>query len=232
MQHYHQALSAQSTSSSPEEFLSSGVFLRHFLLFIYDICMPIPDDSGGSDMWTIHLSHMQRIATFRWERLGYEPHGYILWCICELDVYACLLGSGNCDFVQTILSHNMLPPLDQQIPLVAPSVSGSYLADDLSTYHDILALSQGIVIQTAKLAQMAQTFRNEAMMTDPVAPGTTGRWQAAVSQMENELDTVWTQAYPHYLNPNDPRAAEKLPSRARYVFEHVGVAYKRLQRHA
>lgn len=230
MQHYHQALSAQSTSSRPEELLSSGVFLRHFLLFIYDICMPIPDDSGGTDMWTIHLSHLQRIATFRSERFGYEPHGYILWCICELDVYACLLGSGNCDFVQTILLQNMLPPLDQQVPSVMPSLPGSYLADELSTYHEILALNQGIIIQTAKLAQMAQSFRNEASVTDTVAPGMTARWQAAVLQMQNELDAVWTQAYPQYLHSDAPRAAEKLPSRVRYVFEHVGVAKRRLWR--
>lgn len=227
MQHYHQALSAQTTASSPDELLSGGVFLRHFLLFIYDICIPMRDDSGDTDMWTIHLSHLQRIATLRYERFGYEPHAYLLWCICELDMYACLLGSGNCNFVRTILQHNMLPPLDQQLPLVVASLLGTYLANETSTFPDILALNQAIVIQTAKLAQIAQTYRNEAMDSDKISPGTTARWQAGVSQLQNELNAFWTQTYPQYLDSEDPRAAgEELPSRVRYVFEHVSTAGK------
>lgn len=222
MQHYHQALSTQTTASNPEELLSSGVFLRHFLLLIYDICIPMPDDSIGTNMWTIHLSHLQRIATMRHERFGYDPHAYIIWCICELDMYACLLGNGSCDFIRTILEQNILPPLEQQVPFVAPIISGPSPSDEMSSHQDILALNQAVVIQTAKLAQIAQTFRSEATASgDMIAPGTTARWQATVLQLQREMVTLWTQAYPQYLNVNDPRAGERLPHRVRYVFEHV-----------
>lgn len=223
MQHYHQALSTQTTTSNPDELLSGGAFLRHFLLLIYDICIPMPDDAIGPNMWTIHLSHLQRIATMRHERFGYEPHAYIIWYICELDMYACLLGSGNCDFIRSILEQNILPPLDQQVPYVAPLLPRGSPADEIPGYHDILALNQAIVIQTAKLAQIAQTFRREAAESDVIGPGTAARWQATVMQLQSEMITLWSQAFPHYLHAGDPRAGEKLPNRVRYVFEHASV---------
>ena len=187
----------------------------------------MPDESGDNDMWTIHLSHLQRIATLRHDRFGYEPHAYLLWCICELDMYACLQGSGHCDFVRTILQNNMLPPLDQQVPLAVSSFSGAYQIDETTTFPDILALNQAIVLQTAKLAQIAQSFRNEAAEGITVPPSTAARWQATVSQLQTELSTFWTQAYPRYLDPDDLRTSEKLPSRVRYVFEHVSLAIGR-----
>ena len=199
LQHYHQALSPQTTAISPDELLSDGTLLRHFLLFIYDICIPLQNEEGGADMWAIHLNHLQQIATLRHERLGREPYAYILWSICELDMYACLLGSGTCEFVRTMLHHNMLPPLDQQIPRPANALSGSYLANEGPVFPAILGLNQAILIQTAKLAQLAQSFRNEAASKISVSPGTYARWQANVSQLQVELSSLWTQLYPDFL---------------------------------
>ena len=220
IQRYTRALSAMTASSS-DDLLSDGVFLTHFLLFIYDICIPMQSDNGGADMWASHLHQLHRIATSRHERLGHEPHAYILWSICELDMYACLLGSGNCEFVRTVRQYNMLPPLDQQIPSLDPSVSSPYLANEASFFPSILALDRGLVIQTAKLAQSAHMFRNEAANSNSVSPGVYARWQARVTQLQSELSTLWIQSYPGFLDPESPEAGQKLPSRVRYVFEHV-----------
>lgn len=198
LQHYHQALSPQATSSSPDELFSDSAFFRHFLLFIYDICIPMQNE-GGADMWAIHLNHLRRIVTMRHERFGRDPHAYILWFICELDMYACLLGSGSCEFIRTILQHNMLPPLDQQIPPIAASLSGPYLANEIHVFPAILNLNQGVLIQTAKLAQLAQSCRIEAADRNSVSPGVYARWQASVSQLQVELSSCWAQAYPEFL---------------------------------
>lgn len=197
--HYHQALSLQTSGSNPDDLLSDGTLLRHFLLFIYDICIPMPNEEGGADMWTIHLSHLQQIMTLRHERLGREPHAYILWSICELDTYACLLGSRTCEFVRTILQQNMLPPLNQQIPYSAVSVSGTYMANEMSLFPAILGLNQSILLQVAKMAQMAQSFRQEASQRYPVSPGTYAKWQANVTQLQTELNSFWAHMYPEFL---------------------------------
>ena len=52
MQHYSQALSAQTTTLNPDELLSDGVFFRHYLLFIYDICIPFRGEENDSmNLW-------------------------------------------------------------------------------------------------------------------------------------------------------------------------------------
>ena len=199
LQHYHQAISPQTAASNHDELSSDGTFLRHFLLFIYDICIPMHNEEGGADMWAIHLNHLRRIATERHERLGSEPYGYILWSICELDMYACLLGSGNCGFVQTLLQHNMLPPLEQQIPHAAASLAGPYLGNEVNIFPTILNLNQGVLIATVKLAQTAQSFRHEAASRTSVSPGQYARWQVRVSQLQSEMSSFWQQAYPEFL---------------------------------
>lgn len=221
MQHYHQGLSTQTNAPGADDLLSDGVFLRHYLLFVYDICIEAPDDQQDSELWPIHLQHLQRIATLRRERLGRDPHGYLIWSICELDMYACLLGSGNCDFFRSIMKHNMLPPLDQHIPSVSLPPTGPYLACEATIFPSVLSLNQGIVLRTAKMAQIAQSFRNEASHGGPIPADIHARWQATVSQLQSDLSTFWLQSCPPFLEAENPRSAARLPERVRYIFERV-----------
>lgn len=226
MQHYHQALAAQSTATSPNDLIQDGVFLRHFLLLVYDICIPMQaDDSGADSLWAGHLNHLRHIATQRHQSRGGEPHGHILWTICELDMYACLMGSGNCDFVQTIMSQNMLPPLEQQVPMVGDGRSPGtmhFLPHEARVFPPILHIKEGVVLRTAKLAQIAQSFRSEISTRQPASPGTYARWQATVMQLQAEMHSFWQQSYPEHLGP-ESQASASLPGRVRSVFENVSL---------
>lgn len=223
MQHYHQALAVQSTATSPDDLMLDGVFLRHFLLLVYDICIPMQADDGSADsLWAGHLNHLRQIAIQRHRNRGREPHGHVLWTICELDMYAGLMGSGGCEFVQTIISNNMLPPLEQQIP---GQTTGAmrYLPHEVLAFPAILHLNEGIVLRTAKLAQVAQSFRNETLeQRQPTSPGTYARWQATVMQLQGEMHTFWQQAYPDHVGP-ESQAGAGLSSRVRCVFENVSL---------
>lgn len=208
LQHYHQAISPQTAASSPDDLSSDGTFLRHFLLFVYDICSPMQDgDSSGANLWAIHLNHLMRIAIERHKRLGHEPYGYILWTICELDMYACLLGNGNCEFVQTIVQHNMLPPLEHQIPHAAASISGPYLASEMPLFPRVLSLNQRILIGTVKLAQTARNFRLEAANGAPVTPGRYAGWAAAAYHLQHDISSAWLQSCPEHLVSELPAAS-------------------------
>ena len=215
IQHYHSALAPGAT---PDDLLADGVFLRHILLFIYDICMPMTDDST---MWAEHLDHLKRIAILRKQKLGREPHAFIIWLVCKLDTYACLMGSGNCDFVRFVLQNNMLPHLEQQVPVVNPVAP--YRTDEAPVFPAILAMRQNMFIFTAKLAQLAQACRREAAAPEALSPGVYAKWQAAVTQAQNELSTSWSEGYPDFLPPESVYAGANLPSRVRHVFEHVGL---------
>ena len=213
MEHYHSALSA---GTAQDDILSDGGFLRHFLLLVYDICMPMSDDSN---MWAEHLGHLKRIALSRHQQLGREPRGYIIWRVCELDTEACLLGNGTCEFVRHVLQNNMLPPLEQQIPIVNPAAP--YAVTEASVFPAVLNLRRNVLIYTAKLAQLAQSLRAEAASRRAVSPGAYVRWQAAVAQAQTELSSSWLQSYPDFLPPESPEAGRSLPHRVRYVFEQV-----------
>lgn len=211
--HYHSALSA---GTSQDDLLSDGVFLRHFLLLVYDICMPMSDDSN---MWAEHLNQLKRLSLSRHQHLGREPLGFIIWRVCELDTYACLMGSGTCEFVRHVLTHNMLPPLEQQIPVVNPAAP--YAANEAAIFPAILTLRRNVLIYTAKLAQLAQTLRGEAASRRAVSPGAVAGWQAAITQAQTELNNAWLQAYPDFLPPESPEVGRSLPPRVRHVFEQV-----------
>lgn len=197
--HYGQALSPLSAATSAEELLSNGTFLSHFMLFIYDLCIPERHDDATTNIWAIHLSHLQRIAKLRHEVLGPERHGYLIWAICELDVAACLLGSGDCSFVRAVVQNAMMPALEQQLPTSATPTLGAYAANEVSIFPPILALRQAVLMQLANLAQAAQRFRQQARSQGAVSPGTFAGWQAAVSQLQTQLATVWAQSYPRFL---------------------------------
>ena len=172
-------------------------------------------------MWAMNLNHLKQIAIQRHERLGGEPHGYVLWSICELDMYACLLGKGNCDFFYTIMQRQLLPSLDQQIPQHASSPLGPYFAEEAPMFPAILAMNQSVMIRTAQMAQMAQKFRTEAANHSFVTADTYARWQASVARFQIELRSAWEHNYPAYLSGDSLRVGQTLPVRVRYVFEHV-----------
>ncbi|KAK3641316.1 hypothetical protein LTR56_011344 [Elasticomyces elasticus] len=216
LQHYQSALSVSSSPATADDMLSDGVFLRHFLLFVYDICVPMGADNGGDVMWAQHLNHLRSITLQRHQRLGREQHGYILWSICELDMYACLLGSGNCDFASTIIQKGMLPSLEAQIPAV--SSGGPYSREEMHIFPSIQRLNEVVVLNAIKVAQHAQQYRTAA---SNMSPGTTARFQAGVSHLQEELLTNWHRTYPPFLGPESPQAGYTLPDRVRYVYEHA-----------
>lgn len=226
MSHYDKALSTQTAVSDANDLLSDGMFFRHFLLFVYDLCMLVDAGDPGANMWAEHLNHLRRIAVQRSARnagagAGGEPQAYILWLICNLDMYAGLMGHGNCDFIRDVVRHNMLPPLEQQIPS-SSTTNGPYWSNEIATFPAVLALNQGVVIHTAKLAQAAQSFRAELAVNGRVSsPGTCAIYQAHVSRLQADLVTFWSDSYPDFLESSSVHAGRALAPRVRAIFEHV-----------
>ncbi|KAK4615946.1 hypothetical protein CLAFUW4_09761 [Fulvia fulva] len=226
MQHYHQALAASASATSPNDLITDGVFFRHFLLFVYDICIPMQNEDGAN-MWAEHLNHLRRIATQRRNGTGSESYSHTLWVIMELDTAACLLGSGNCDFVRTIMEQVLLPPLAQQLPALTTTPSEStFPPQEAHIFPPILALNQSIVLQTATMAQTAQRFRHEAIKRDRVtSPGTWARLQANSAQLQSDMHTIWQRYCPEYLAPYTYRTGANLPERVQIVFEQATLRY-------
>jgi hypothetical protein len=225
IEHYDRALSAQSPTPSNSDMLSDGVFLRHYLLFIYDISMTVDASNAGAGMWVDHLKHLVRLTQNRVAHFGKEPHAFVMWSICSFDAYACLMGNGDCEYFRTILEDRILPPLGTAISLTIspPRTTGgtSALPNEAQVFAVIMNLIRGVLVHTSKIAQAAQKFRAEAAERASVSPGRCASWQAQVFQLQSDVSSFWTQAYPNFLEKNSPTAGRSLDPRIRYVFEHV-----------
>ncbi|KAI5358545.1 Putative zn(2)-C6 fungal-type DNA-binding domain, fungal transcription factor [Septoria linicola] len=222
MQNYHQALAAAASSGSANDMLSDGVFFRHYLLFVYDVCIPMQSDDDGTDMWAEHLNQLRRLAVQRHHhKQGRELNAYTIWAICELDMYACLMGSGTCEFVETIMQNNMLPSLDQQVPCLTvaqTSGAGAFMPHEAQVFPAVLRLNEGVVLRAAKIAQTAQQFRAAVSSHKPISPGRSAQWTAATAQAQHDLHNFWQQAIPPYLASESLQSASGLPDRVRTVF--------------
>ncbi|KAF7188344.1 C6 finger domain transcription factor nosA [Pseudocercospora fuligena] len=228
MQHYEKALSASAAATTPHDLLSDGVFFRHLLLFVYDICIPTEAGDDDTNMWAGHLTHLRLLAMQRHQLRNHAPYAYALWTICQLDMYACLMGSGGCEFVETITRNNMLPPLEHQIPpqaLVMSPGAGPFHPHEMQIFPPVLRLNEGIVLRAAKLAQTAHNFRQEVKGPGPIPPGTYAQWQAATASLQNDLHTFWQQAYPVNLGHDTIAASNALPERVRAVFDNAVLLY-------
>ena len=220
IEHYDRALSAQTPTSSADDLLSDGVFLRHYLLFIYDICMTADANDAGAGMWVDHLRHLVTLTQRRVARFGKEPHPFVLHSICAFDTYACLMGNGNCDYFRTVLAQQIVPPLGAALTPTSQRGPTAW-PNEAHTYPIIMNLMRGVMIHTSNLAQAAQQFRREAADRTTVSPCRCARWQAQVFQLQTELSNFWQEAYPEFLEKDSPMAGQALDVRMRYVFEHV-----------
>jgi hypothetical protein len=221
IEHYDRALSAQTPTSSANDLLSDGVFLRHYLLFIYDICMTVDASNPGAAMWVDHLQHLVRLTQNRVAHFGKEPHAFVMWSICSFDTYACLMGNGNCDYFRTVLAQQIIPSLGATLAPSASQLNNIRWPSDAHTYPIIMNLMRGVMIHTSNIAQAAQKFRREAADRITLSPSRCANWQAQVFQLQTDLSTFWTHAYPDFLEKNSPMAGQALELRMRYVFEHV-----------
>jgi hypothetical protein len=227
IEHYDRALSAQSPTPSNSDMLSDGVFLRHYLLFIYDISMTVDASNAGAGMWADHLKHLVHLTQNRVAHFGKEPHAFVMWSICSFDAYACLMGNGDCEYFRTILEDHILPSLGTAMSLTASprttTTAATAWPNQAQVFAVIMNLIRGVLIHTSKIAQAAQKFRAEAADRASVSPGHCASWQAQVFQLQSELSNFWTHAYPDFLDKDSPAAGRSLDPRIRYVFEHVRV---------
>ena len=230
IEHYNHALSAQSPTPSNSDMLSDGVFLRHYLLFIYDISMTVDASNAGAGMWADHLKHLVRLTQNRVAHFGKEPHAFVMWSICSFDAYACLMGNSDCEYFRTILEDRILPPLGTAMSLTGSPQRTPATASEAQVFTVVMNLIRGVLVHTSKIAQAAQKFRAEAADRASVSPGRCASWQAQVFQLQSDLSNFWTQAYPNFLEKNSPTAGRSLDPRIRYVFEHVSFAENPSQR--
>ncbi|PYH76129.1 hypothetical protein BO82DRAFT_347741 [Aspergillus uvarum CBS 121591] len=161
--YYHQTISTlQSRIQSNEDLLSDGSFLSHFLLLVYEV---MACNVANSSLWSHHVSQLLHISLLRRSTPGPEPLPFVVWWVCNVDLYALLSGAGTGEYVRAVLNHQLPLDLKSLFYPIGPEDSSLLYADydGISTlsrlYYDtiILAIRLGVVSVELRKAK-AQSF--------------------------------------------------------------------------
>ncbi|KAJ5083818.1 transcriptional regulator family: Fungal Specific TF [Penicillium angulare] len=164
LQYYQQAFpSLQNSLRNNDDLVSDGLFLTHFLLLIYEVAAAEPH---GSNLWSHHISRLLHIAFLRRSHFGCEPHPFIIWWICHIDLYALLSGAGDGEFVRAMLDHQMLPGSECLLyPCVAEGFSVIYPEE-----HESLPVMMRLYADTFRLAAQLGFLASQLRRNKPTLP--------------------------------------------------------------
>lgn len=229
LQHYQQALPAlQFNLRSADDLYSDGGFLTHFMLLVYEIAAA---ESGHSNLWAQHLSTLLQISLARREYFGGERYPYIIWWICNIDLYALFSGAGSGEFVGTMLNNDMIPPPSFHLYPLGIDGSSIVYAEEVQTLPTVLQLNYEVTLLAVRLGLLAQEFRKEVTVAR-VADGITPQQhqydvklrQTRVYELQEALRHLWASPAIAALFPQLGQS-DDVPPRSRQVFESAYTLY-------
>jgi len=223
LQHYQQALPAlQNSLRSPQDLSSDGAFLTHFLLLVYEIAAA---EAGHSNLWSQHLSTLLRIALLRREVFGGERFPYVVWWICNIDLDALFSGAGTGEFIGSMLNNDMIPPPSFHLYPLGVDGSSVVYSDEVDTLPTILQLDYEVTIIAARLALLAQEFRQGSGFDNPdlmQKEQVTRIRQSQVFELQEALRQLWA-APGVIMIAHD---LDALPDRSKQLYEHAATLYR------
>ena len=228
LQHYQQALPALSQHLRREEDLSSnGVFLTHFLLLIYEIAAAEP---GGSNMWVQHINQLLRISLMRRDVFGGERYPFIIWWLCNIDIYAMMSGAGTGEFVGSMLKNDMMPPPSFHLYPLGLDGSSIIYSEESETLPTILQLNYEVTVLAARLGLLAVELGNDELEQNladaqriPQLGSTNSRLrQGRVYELQEAFRQLWTAPKIALLQQN----IELLPKRSNEMLQGASSLYQ------
>ncbi|EPS27574.1 hypothetical protein PDE_02517 [Penicillium oxalicum 114-2] len=216
LQYYQQAFpSLQISLRNNDDLVSDGLFLTHFLLLIYEVAAAEPH---GSNLWSHHISRLLHIALLRRSKFGREPHPFIIWWICHIDLYALLSGAGQGDFVRTLMDHQMLPEWDS---LLYPSAAEGYsviYSDEHDSLPTLMRLYADSFSVAAQIGFLGARLRREKH----TVPGSEFHPQTQeMAELRRALSRLWEASDVAYWSQH----RDSLPRRSREILQQSATLY-------
>ncbi|KOC14186.1 hypothetical protein AFLA70_502g000751 [Aspergillus flavus AF70] len=181
-----------------DNLLSDGLFLTQFLLLIHEVMVAKPD---GSSLWSHYISQMLEITLLRQSALGVERFPFVIWWICNIDLYALLSGAGTGDYVKMVLGSDLLPWPGSSLSSIdscGTDVIGSHEPDNptllLQLYRDMF----GLAVQLG----LAIAGRKKLGASDPYAP----------INLHEDLKQLWDSSEVRFWAEKQTRLPKQLQS--------------------
>ncbi|KAJ5224132.1 transcriptional regulator family: Fungal Specific TF [Penicillium chermesinum] len=216
LQYYQQAFpSLQNSIRNDDDLVSDGLFLTHFLLLIYEVAAAEPH---GSNLWSHHISRLLHISFLRKAHFGREPHPFIIWWVCHIDLYALFSGAGNGEFVRSIMDNQMLPGYECLCyPSNAEGFSVIYPkeADSLPVMMHLYAETFKLAAQLGFLgAQLRQERRSMSYADFNQRSKEIGDLRQAFSRLWESPDVAFWQQH----QDNLPRRSQEIMQQSATLF--------------
>src|SRR5215469_6635614 len=113
----------------------------------------------------------------RIQSFGTERYPYIIWWVCNIDLYALLSGAGTGEFLSTMIKSNMLPKPEFQLYPLGPSGYSIIYPEETDSLPAILHLHHETFVLAARLGFLAADLRREsvssALSDGSMSPGRT-----------------------------------------------------------
>jgi hypothetical protein len=95
----------------------------------------------------------------RIETFGTERYPFVVWWVCNIDLYALLSGAGTGEFLGAMLKHNMLPEPECQLYPLGPGGYSIIYPEESDSLPDILQLHHQTFSLAARLGFLAAELR-------------------------------------------------------------------------
>lgn len=236
LQYYSQTLpELQSSLRSEEDLASDGAFLTHFLMLLYEVKFSIlhgslahfsqiaTADAEHPNIWVHHISTLLKITLLRQRIFGVERFPYIIWWICGIDLDALLSGMGPGEYVEYMMSNDLVPPPSYHLYPLGDDGSSVVYPEERESLPMALQLDYEVTLHAIRLGLLANDFTNDTsyQAADQRQMSMILRIrQSRVSEIQEGLRQLWTA-------PRVQRLGRmQLPPRAQRVFHHAWTLYR------
>ena len=163
--------------------------------------------SDGPSLWSHHISRMLEITFLRQSAFGVERFPFVIWWICNIDLYALLSGAGTGAYVKTVLESDLLPWPGSLLSPIGPHGSDviySHEPDNLTLllqlYMDMFGLAVQLGLTIADMKKLGASY--------PYSP----------INLHEDFRRLWDSSDVRFWAENQTR----LPKQLQNIFEQVG----------
>jgi len=161
----------------------------------------------------------------RREVFGRERYPHLIWWVCLVDIYAVLGGTGNGEFIDSILKNDFLPLPTEQLWPRPPPGSNLVFPEEHDFLPPVLIFNQKIAVLASQLGQLARELLSEASRHMYTA-STTAHLdfmdrQNRVFETQDTFRRTWAREVPDFISN-----ARSLPPRVQGVFDQAHALYR------
>lgn len=154
----------------------------------------------------------------RISQFGSEHYPYIVWLVCNIDLYALLSGAGTGEFLKAMLDNNLLPSSGSQLYPVAPSGHSVIYPEEHETLPSVLHFNRETFLLASRLAFLAADLRRSDDYTgSPRSPNQAFDPKRRLYEIRDSFHRLWDNPQARYLCEN----MKVLPQRSREVLQNV-----------